>query len=496
MGQPVIDQIWHIESKKLSSLKIHMATFKLFNNHINVTFIFLAVCEALILYCSIFVAVAIRFGTFDFDSDVVVAGVGSLSLKAAVFALVHMLFMTALGLYQVEQFRGKTGFVQMISRVIVSLFLVSIVLIVLFYIFPSIRLGRGIIAIAFLVVLASLIIVRRIFLGTVDGNVFVSNILVFGVGKNAASLFASNENYKPSPGYRLKGFVNTPVQEKVVPDHLIIELGESLLVQATKLGVNEIVVALDDRRQGYPVQHLLDCKLAGIQITDPVSFLEREQGKVNLALMNPSWMIFSDGFTVSWFKTALSRFFDIAASLSILILTAPILLITAFLIALESGFKEPIFYRQQRVGKNGENFDLLKFRSMQVNAEKGGAQWAAKNDARVTSVGKFIRKVRIDEVPQILNILKGDMRLVGPRPERPEFVNKLSKTISMYSQRHSVKPGLAGWAQLKYPYGATEQDAYEKLQYDLYYIKNANPVMDFFILLQTLEVVIFGKGVR
>jgi len=236
--------------------------------------------------------------------------------------------------------------------------------------------------------------------------------------------------------------------------------------------------------------------MAGLDITEPVTFLEREQGKVNLALLNPSWMIFSDGFTVSLIKTALSRLFDIVASLTILILTAPFLLITALLIALEDGFREPIFYRQERVGKNSQPFQLLKFRSMAVNAEKNGAQWAAKNDARVTRVGRFIRKVRIDELPQIINILKGDMRLVGPRPERPEFVHKLSKTIGMYSQRHAVKPGLAGWAQLKYPYGATEEDAYEKLQYDLYYIKNANPVMDFFILLQTLEVVLFGKGAR
>ena len=473
-----------------------MATFKLFNNHIKVTFVALAICEALVFYSAVYLAVGIRFGTFDFNSTEIIESVGSVNGKALLFSLVHMLGMTGLGLYQVELFRGKSSFLRMGARIAVSLFLVSIALIVLFYIFPSIRLGRGVTALAFILVLALLIIVRRVFLQFVGGNIFVSNVLVFGIGKNAAGLYDAYKSSGIGSGYRVVGFVATPGQNKEVPDHMIIDLGHSLLDQVDDLGINEIVVALDDRRQGYPVQHLLDCKLAGVNIIDPVSFLEREQGKVNLAMMNPSWMIFSDGFSVSRFKTALSRTFDIIASLTILLITLPVLLITAFLISLESGFKEPVFYRQQRVGKNGKTFDLLKFRSMQVNAEKGGAQWAAQNDARVTAVGKFIRKVRIDELPQILNILKGDMRLVGPRPERPEFVSKLSKSINMYSQRHSVKPGLAGWAQLKYPYGATEEDAYEKLQYDLYYIKNANPVMDFFILLQTLEVVIFGKGAR
>ncbi len=473
-----------------------MTTFRLFSNHIRVTFLLLAACESLIFFSAVFLAVAIRFGTFDFTSTEIVNSVGGVAFKAGIFSLAHILSMIALGLYHVEQFRGKVGFLLMASRIFVSLSLVAVALIVLFYIFPPISLGRGITALAFLFSLVSVIAIRKLFFLTVDGNMFISRVLVFGVGKSATNLLPySSGNYSRN-NYDLKGFISTPEQVIQVPRHLVIELGDSLLTQAQEMNVNEIVVALDDRRKGYPVQHLLDCKLSGITITDPVTFLEREQGKVNLALLNPSWMIFSDGFTVSRFKTVLSRLFDILASLSILILTSPILLLTAFLIALEGRFREPIFYRQERVGKNAQSFQLLKFRSMAVNAEKNGAQWAAKDDARVTVVGSFIRKVRIDELPQILNILKGDMRLVGPRPERPEFVNELSKSISMYTHRHSVKPGLAGWAQLKYPYGATEKDAYEKLQYDLYYIKNANPVMDFFILLRTLEIVLFGKGAR
>ncbi len=474
-----------------------MSTLRLFNNHIRTSFAILAVCESIIVYCALLLAIAIRFRTFDLSSTEVLQSIGNVHVSAFIFMVLHMLAMVALGLYQADQFKGRNGFLQMVSRFLVSLFLASIALMVIFYIIPSLQVGRGVIAIGFFVCVFGILIARRIFYLAVnaDGDAFATRVLVLGVGNTAASLFGEKDK-QAAKNYKMKGFVSTPEQSCVVPPDQVTEMGDSLLAIAKERGVNEIIVALDDRRIGYPVQQLLECKLSGIKITDPVSFFERELGKVNLAHLNPSWVIFSDGFTVSFIKSTLSRFFDIAASLIILTLTAPILLVTAFLIALEGGFREPIFYRQERVGKNGQTFELLKFRSMRVNAEANGAQWAAQNDARVTRIGKFIRKVRIDELPQILNILKGDMRLVGPRPERPEFVSKLSQSISMYSQRHSVKPGLAGWAQLKYPYGATEEDAYEKLQYDLYYIKNANPVMDFFILLQTLEVVLFGKGAR
>jgi sugar transferase (PEP-CTERM system associated) len=261
--------------------------------------------------------------------------------------------------------------------------------------------------------------------------------------------------------------------------------------------IDEIILAIEDRRKYYPDEELLKCKLSGIKIIDPVCFLEQEQGKVNLELLRPSWMIYSTGFQRNLLTVMSARLFDIVSSLIIFIMMSPILLLTALLISAESGFKHPVLYRQERVGLDGKNFTLMKFRSMSMNAEKDGkAVWASKNDNRITLVGKFIRKTRIDELPQILNILKGDMRLVGPRPERPEFVDDLATKIPYYKKRHTVKPGLAGWAQLKYPYGATERDAYEKLQYDLYYVKNNNVIMDFFILLQTIEIVIMGKGAR
>ncbi len=473
-----------------------MATFKLFNNHVKIPFVLLAIVEGTVFFTSVFIASAIRYRTLDFSSTETLFGADNIVLKAGVFAVVHLLCMTALGQYQRENYRGNNNFLRTLARMVVSMLLASVILIVIFYVIPATTLGRGVSSLAVLLSFACVVTLRQVFFHTIDGNFFVSKVLVFGTGKRAADLLAYSEDADNRSSYRIMGFISTPSQAHIIPQEKIIGLDKCLLAQARKLDVNEIILALDDRRKEYPTQHLLECKMNGITITDPVSFLEREQGKVNLKMMNPSWMIYSDGFTTSKLKDFLARAFDIVSSLSILILMSPVLLITALLIFLEGGMREPVFYRQTRVGKNGKLFDLLKFRSMSVNAEVNGAQWALVNDARVTRVGSIIRKFRIDELPQILNILNGDMRLVGPRPERPEFVSKLSESIDMYNQRHAVKPGLAGWAQLKYPYGASEEDAYEKLQYDLFYIKNSNLVMDFFILIQTLEVVIFGKGAR
>jgi lipopolysaccharide/colanic/teichoic acid biosynthesis glycosyltransferase len=237
--------------------------------------------------------------------------------------------------------------------------------------------------------------------------------------------------------------------------------------------VDEIVVAMDDRRRQFPMDQLLECRLEGLEITDLVSFLERETGKVRLDVLNPSW------------------------SLLLLILALPVMLLTAVAIRLEGGYNASLFYRQTRVGQYGRPFKLLKFRSMRENAEVDGKpQWAVKNDSRVTRVGSFIRKSRIDELPQILNVLKGEMSFVGPRPERPEFVAQLNERIPYYRERHTIKPGITGWAQLCYPYGSSEQDAAEKLQYDLFYVKNHSLLFYLAILVQTVEVILWGKGAR
>jgi sugar transferase (PEP-CTERM system associated) len=261
--------------------------------------------------------------------------------------------------------------------------------------------------------------------------------------------------------------------------------------------INEIVVGPDNRRGMLPMEELLECKQAGITITDLITFFERELGKVKLNLIDPSWLVFSTGFDASPLRKLSKRIFDIVAALLVLVLTWPLMLGAVIAIRLESGSGAPILYRQDRVGERGKPFPLIKFRSMRTDAEKDGvARWATQQDDRVTRVGRFIRKVRIDELPQLWNVLRGDMSLIGPRPERPQFVDDLARKIRYYELRHCVKPGLAGWAQLNYPYGATEEDAAEKLKYDLFYVKNHNFMLDLMILIQTVEVVVFRRGAR
>ncbi len=259
--------------------------------------------------------------------------------------------------------------------------------------------------------------------------------------------------------------------------------------------IEEIVVAVDERRGGTPVDALLECKLQGVAVSGYSAFWERETGKMDLDALYPSWLIFSDGFVGSWIQTAIKRFFDVVVSLLLLFFSFPVLVLTAILIALES--RGPVFYRQERVGLNGKTFMLVKFRSMRTDAEQDGVpRWADVDDDRVTRVGSFIRKTRIDEIPQVFNVLKGEMSFVGPRPERPFFVEELRQVIPYYFERHRVKPGISGWAQLNYRYGASIEDAKEKFQYDLYYIKNYSLFLDLIVLIQTIRVVLWPVGAR
>jgi sugar transferase (PEP-CTERM system associated) len=232
-------------------------------------------------------------------------------------------------------------------------------------------------------------------------------------------------------------------------------------------------------------------------VTELAEFFEREAGKIKMDLTNPSWLVFSEGFNISPVRRTVKRAFDVSMATLVLLLGWPFMLLTALAIRLESGRKAPILYRQERVGENGKSFPVIKFRSMRTDAECDGvARWATKNDDRVTRVGRFIRKTRLDELPQLWNVLRGDMSIIGPRPERPQFVDDFNTRIRYYSLRHCVKPGLTGWAQLRYPYGSSFEDAEEKLKFDLFYVKNHNFVFDLAILVQTVEVVLFGRGAR
>jgi sugar transferase (PEP-CTERM system associated) len=261
------------------------------------------------------------------------------------------------------------------------------------------------------------------------------------------------------------------------------------------LGVSEVVLALEERRNALPLKDLLRIKTAGVHVNEFSTFLERETGRVDLDTVNPSWLIFSDGFSSGRaFSSAAKRVFDILVSALLLSVAAPVIFFFALLVKLDS--RGPAFFRQTRVGLFGQNFDVIKLRSMRIDAEDAGAQWAVRDDPRVTRVGNFIRKVRIDELPQAWSVLKGQMSFVGPRPERPEFVTDLEDKMPYYAERHMVKPGITGWAQINYPYGASIEDSRHKLEYDLYYAKNYTPFLDLLIILQTFRVVLWHEGAR
>jgi sugar transferase (PEP-CTERM system associated) len=291
------------------------------------------------------------------------------------------------------------------------------------------------------------------------------------------------------------GFVPVPGQPVLVSKDLLEMPEDGLHELAERLQIDELVIAPDERRGGLPMEEMLTCVQRGISVIDISTFFEREAGMVQLNVVDPSWLVFSGGFDYSTPRRLSKRFFDLIAASVLLLLAWPMMLLVALAVRLES--KGPILYSQIRVGQRGQNFTLTKFRSMRVDAEKDGvAVWASKDDDRSTRVGKFIRLTRLDELPQLFAVLRGDMSFVGPRPERPHFVNLLSDEIRYYGVRHCVKPGLTGWAQLRYPYGASVQDAEEKLKFDLFYVKNHGLVFDLMILLQTVEVVMFGRGAR
>jgi sugar transferase (PEP-CTERM system associated) len=340
-------------------------------------------------------------------------------------------------------------------------------------------------------------LLRLIFEHAVDAELFKRRVLVYGAGQRATSI-SQLRRRSDRRGFVVVGYVGTEsdrIEDAV--RSMSVPAETDLLEYSRHNYIDEIVVAMDDRRRSFPMYQLLECRLQGVEVTELVTFLERETGKVRLDVLNPSWFIFSDGFRRGRLHSILERIFDVCASFILLLLALPIMILAVAAMLLEDGLRAAIFYRQVRVGRYGKNFAVLKFRSMREDAEREGKPvWATKNDSRVTRVGAFMRKTRIDELPQIINVLRGEMSFVGPRPERPEFVQQLSERIPYYRERHTLKPGITGWAQLCYPYGSSEQDALEKLQYDLFYIKNHTLIFYFAILLQTVEVILWRKGAR
>lgn len=379
------------------------------------------------------------------------------------------------------------------ARAVLSLYLAVPVAYGIFALLPLTELSREFVQLSAMSAVFGMLVNRVSASHRNTTSLISRRILVFGTGTQALSVKRALN--KSDPAAEIVGYFPSPNEEShVVPEGQILSRSKTLTDTAIALKADEIVVALTERRGGsMPLRELLDCKLHGIRVLDLASHFEQTLGQIRLDSLYAGWLIFGDGFRQGSLRTIVKRLFDIVFASVLILLALPVMGITAVLIVLENGF--PIIYRQERVGLSGRLFNVIKFRSMRRDAEKDGKPiWAKAQDDRVTKVGKFIRKLRIDELPQLFSVLKGDMSLVGPRPERPFFVDQLTKEIPFYAVRHSVKPGVTGWAQVRYHYGATVEDSAEKLQYDLYYVKNHSLFLDMVVLFETVGVVLTGKG--
>jgi len=465
---------------------------RLFRHYIPVPYLVLGLIENVILFSAVFLGIYITHARNPLiERELVDRGVAANLPGALVFVVAILVMMFATGLYNRTYGRDMPTIA---LRLLASFGLAFVTLALVFYLWPDLWIWRDAVTLAVGLALAGVLAARFVFIKVCDLDAFKRRILVVGAGERAARierLAASDAGH----GFAPVGFVpSNDAAVAVSPEHRLAGVN-SLSEFARARGVDEIVVAVEDRRGGLPVEALLECKLDGLRVVDFESFMERETGRVDLDSMSPSWMIYSDGFAVGPLRDAVKRGFDLTVASIMLILVLPLLLATAIAIRLES--PGPVLYRQERVGHRGRRFTLLKFRSMRLDAECDGTpRWAAENDPRVTRVGAFIRKTRIDELPQLVNVLKGEMSFVGPRPERPFFVDRLAGELVYYAERHRVKPGITGWAQLNHPYGASLDDAKGKLRYDLYYVKNFSVFLDLIILMQTVRVVLWPEGVR
>jgi sugar transferase (PEP-CTERM system associated) len=473
----------------MGTVRFFRHSTQLFRYHIPTEFILLGLIEFLILFFSLYLGLELRF--WEHGENL---GLEGLYIKAFLYAGVMQLSLLAFGVYQ----RQAGRFVDvMMLRIASGLLLGLIPLGVSYYVAPMFFLGRGVLAITVTLSFVQISIVRLIFREVIKEHNMWSRILVMGSGENA-DLIRDADAAGELKGLNILGYVTVPGDKETENGADAIELDTSLVEYVEEKDIDEIVLAVDDRRQGgLPAKDLLDCKMSGIDILDMVSFFERRTGKIRLDILYPSWLYLSEGFHESAFRNAVKRGFDIAVVLLLLPIALPLMLLSSAAVLIESKGRGGVLYRQTRVKRDNQPFQIYKFRSMVTDAEKDGvARWASTNDSRITRVGSVMRTLRLDELPQLFNVLKGDMSFVGPRPERPEFVEQLTEKFPFYEERHRVKPGLTGWAQIRFPYGNTDEDALQKLQYDLYYAKNFSIYLDVLILLQTAEVVLMGKGAR
>lgn len=461
-------------------------SIRILRHHVQLPILVLLLLEAAFAVIALYL-VTTRWGEASIERDL------PHWMASLLFATAIVLASGAMGLYNTRLREHLFG---LALRFLLVAFMVLVAIGITLYAFQTARPSITDFANATALTIAAALITRYLLGRFVSDGFLKTRILVYGTGRQAQSI-ADLRRRSDRMGFSVVGYLPAGGETRSIPDEKVVDSGSDLLAFCEEHDVDEIVVAMDDRRQAFPLRELLHCRVNGIDVLELVSFLERETGAVRLDVLNPSWIIFSPGFKRSWARDLVGRLLDITASLALLAIAWPVMLLAAAAIKIEDGLSAPVLYRQRRVGNDGEVFMVLKFRSMRLDAEADGvARWASEEDGRVTRVGGWLRRARFDELPQLWNVLRGDMRFVGPRPERPEFVSAFGENLPYYNERHSVPPGLTGWAQLCYPYGSSEQDAVEKLKYDLYYIKNRSFLFDLAILIQTVEVIVFGKGAR
>ena len=460
---------------------------RLFKHYVPHAVLLLGLLDFILLLCAAEAGWLIRASQIGMDVDHIVTRVGPLLS----FVLAIQTGMIAVGVYGTEALQSIRF---ALARLLVAISLGVIFLSVMHFALPDLTLWRSNSLYAMSLSVALLLAVRLLLGSMLGGEAFKRRLVVLGAG-DRANRIRELEQRKGS-GFLIVGYIAMNDGPQVIQEAINRSAIYNLADFVVRLSASEVVLALEERRNALPLSDLLRIKTTGVHVNEISTFLERETGRVDLDSVNPSWLIFSDGFSSGRrLSTIAKRLFDILASSLLLLLTGPIILLAAILVKLDS--KGPAFYRQQRVGLFGEEFWIVKLRTMRQDAEVSGqAVWAEKDDPRITRLGYWLRKLRIDELPQTWTVLKGEMSFVGPRPERRQFVDDLEQHLRYYAERHMVKPGITGWAQINYPYGASIEDARPKLEYDLDYAKNYTPFLDFLILIQTLRVILWPEGAR
>ncbi len=463
---------------------------KIFNRYLSIKDILFFFIESILIFCFVLLATYIRYKISKY---------GLINYNAVIPKIVLITFICQLSLYYNDLY--NTNIIrtkqETIIRSLQALGVAAVILSIIYYAIPDLIIGRGIFLISIIFLTIIIILWRLFYSWIININAFDERILILGTGDTAKDIAKRILN-KEKVGYDIAGFISVDDSIKVgtsLVNPKVLGKYNQMCEIIERDNISKVIVAVSERRGRLPVDMLLRCRLRGVKIEDDTTFYEGINGKIRIESLKPSWLIFSDGFSKSRLSLTTKRLLDIAASFMLLITAFPVMAITALLIKLDT--RGPVFFKQDRLGYDGEIFVLLKFRSMREDAEsKSGPVWAKEEDDRVTRIGRIIRKIRVDELPQLINVLKGDMSFVGPRPERPFFVEQLKEKVPYYGLRESVRPGVTGWAQIRYPYGASVEDALEKLQYDLYYIKNMSFLLDLTIIFETARVVLLGRGSR